>query len=106
MEEREKKISDGLRYADEVKIKLEDAEKKSSKPKKPPKRHKTLAAAKEQAQDFEDKLRKDAEARAEDLIRKAREQIDLERQKMWRMLERVCKPRAGHHIKNHQPRTE
>lgn len=84
MEEREKKISDGLRYADEVKIKLEDAEKKSSETLKEASEEaqKTLAAAKEQAKDFEDKLRKDAETRAEDLVRKAREQMELERQNM------------------------
>ncbi len=84
MEEREKKISEGLRFADEVKIKLEDAERKSSQTLKEASEEaqKTLAAAKEQAKDFENKLREDALARAEDLVRKAREQMALERQQM------------------------
>ncbi len=84
MEEREKKISDGLRFADEVKIKLEDAERKHNETLKEASEEaqKTLATAREQAKDFEAKLRKDAEERAEDIVRKAREQMELERQNM------------------------
>lgn len=82
MEEREKKISDGLRFADEVKIKLEDAERKHEATLKEASEEaqKTLASAREQAKSFEEQLRKDAEARAEDIVRKAREQMALERQ--------------------------
>lgn len=43
---------------------------------------KTLASAREQAKDFEAKLQKDAEERAEDIVRKAREQMELWRQNM------------------------
>ena len=84
MEEREKKISDGLRFADEVKIKLEDAERKHKETlaEASEEAQKTLASAREQAKDFESKLRKDAEERAEDIVRKAREQMELERQNM------------------------
>jgi F-type H+-transporting ATPase subunit b len=84
MEEREKKISDGLRYAEEVKIKLEDAERKHTDTLKEASEEaqKTLATAREQAKNFEEQLRKDAEARAEDIVRKAGEQMELERQTM------------------------
>ncbi len=82
MEEREKTISDGLRYAEEVKIKLEDAERKHTETLKEASEEaqKTLASARDQAKSFEEQLRKDAEARAEDIVRKAREQMELERQ--------------------------
>ena len=82
MEEREKQISDGLRFAEEVKIKLEDAERKHTETLKEASEEaqKTIASAREQAKSFEDQLRKDAEARAEDIVRKAREQMQLERQ--------------------------
>jgi F-type H+-transporting ATPase subunit b len=84
MEEREKKISDGLRFAEEVKIKLEDAERKHDETLKEASEEaqKTLAQAKEQAKSFEEQLRIEAQARAEDIVRKAREQMDLERQQM------------------------
>ena len=84
MEEREKKISDGLRYAEEVKIKLEDAERKHTDTLKEAfeEAKKTLASAREQAKNFEEQLRKDAEIRAEDIVRKAGEQMELERQTM------------------------
>jgi F-type H+-transporting ATPase subunit b len=84
MEEREKKISDGLRYAEEVKIKLEDAERKHTDTLKEASEEakKTLASAREQAKNFEEQLRKDAEIRAEDIVRKAGEQMELERQTM------------------------
>jgi len=84
MEEREKKISDGLRYAEEVKIKLEDAERKHTDTLKEASEEaqKTLASAREQAKNFEEQLRKDAEVRAEDIVRKAGEQMELERQTM------------------------
>ena len=82
MEEREKEISDGLRFAEEVKIKLEDAERKHTETLKEASEEaqKTIASAREQAKSFEDQLRKDAETRAEDIVRKAREQMQLERQ--------------------------
>ena len=84
MEEREKKISDGLRYAEEVKIKLEDAERKHTDTLKEASEEaqKTLASAREQAKNFEEQLRKEAEVRAEDIVRKAGEQMELERQTM------------------------
>jgi F-type H+-transporting ATPase subunit b len=84
MEEREKKISDGLRYAEEVKIKLEDAERKHTDTLKEASEEakKTLDSAREQAKNFEEQLRKDAEIRAEDIVRKAGEQMELERQTM------------------------
>jgi F-type H+-transporting ATPase subunit b len=84
MEEREKKISDGLRYAEEVKIKLEDAERKHTDTLKEASEEakKTLDSAREQAKNFEKQLRKDAEVRAEDIVRKAGEQMELERQTM------------------------
>ena len=82
MEEREKQNSDGLRVAEEVKIKLEDAERKHTETLKEASEEaqKTIASAREQAKSFEDQLRKDAETRAEDIVRKAREQMQLERQ--------------------------
>ena len=41
-----------------------------------------IVLSREQAKSFEDRLQKDAEARAEDIVRKAREQMELERQTM------------------------
>ena len=84
MEEREKKIASGLQYAEEVKIKLADAERQHAETLQDASEEaqKTMASAREQAKSFEDRLRKDAEARAEDIVRKAREQMELERQTM------------------------
>ena len=84
MEEREKKIASGLQYAEEVKIKLADAERQHAETlqEASEEAQKTIASAREQAKSFEDRLRKDAEARAEDIVRKAREQMELERQTM------------------------
>jgi F-type H+-transporting ATPase subunit b len=84
MEEREKTIASGLQYAEEVKIKLADTERQHEETLKEAsaEAQQTLASAREQAKAFEDQLRKDAVARAEDIVRKASEQMELERQTM------------------------
>ena len=84
MEEREKTIASGLQYAEEVKIKLADTERQHEETLKEAsaEAQQTLASAREQAKAFEDQLRKDAVARADDIVRKASEQMELERQTM------------------------
>jgi len=84
MEEREKTIASGLQYAEEVKIKLADTERQHEETLKEAsaEAQQTLASAREQAKAFEDQLRNDAVARAEDIVRKASEQMELERQTM------------------------
>ncbi len=84
MDERNSKIADGLKHADDMKVKLAEAEAE----------HKAIIAkASQEAQQIvneartvaEDKISKssqDAVSRAEEIINKAEQQIELDRKKM------------------------
>jgi len=84
VDERQKKIAEGLQYAEEMKEKLAEAEKKHQE---------ILKEASSQAQKIVDEARatskelverqtQEAAARSEEMIRKAQEAIELDRKKM------------------------
>ncbi len=84
IDQRQQKIADGLQYAEEVKIKLADVEKQQADTLKEASQEasKTVNAARDQAKAFLDKERADASSQAEELLRKAKDTIELERKKM------------------------
>jgi len=81
---RQQKIADGLQYAEEVKLKLADVEKKQADTLKEAslEAQKTVGDARSQAKQHLESQKSEAQAQAEDLLKKAREAIDLERTKM------------------------
>jgi len=84
MSERQEKIADGLQYAEEMKAKLADAEKEHAARLQAAtaEAQKILGDAKDSAAVYLEKQTQQAAAKAEDMIRKAREATELERQKM------------------------
>ena len=84
IEERQKKISDGLQYAEDMKAKLADAEKThaATLQKAQQEAQSILGEARETAKLYLDKQAEEATGKGEDLIAKAKEAIALERQKM------------------------
>ncbi|MBC9867242.1 MAG: F0F1 ATP synthase subunit B [Opitutae bacterium] len=84
IEERQKKISDGLQYAEEMKAKLADAEKAhaATLQKAQQEAQTILGEARETAKLYLDKQTEAAAGKSEEIIAKAKEAIDLERNKM------------------------
>ncbi len=84
IEERQKKISDGLQYAEDMKAKLADAEKThaATLQKAQQEAQSILGEARETAKLYLDKQAEEATGKGEELIAKAKEAIALERQKM------------------------
>ncbi len=84
IDERQKKISDGLQYAEEMKNKLAEAEKEHSAKIQTAQKESQdiIAQARDQAKAFLDKQTQDATAKAEDMLTKANEAIELEHKKM------------------------
>ncbi len=84
IEERQKKISDGLQYAEEMKAKLADAEKAhaATLQKAQQEAQSILGEARETAKLYLDKQAEEAAGKGEELIAKAKEAIALERHKM------------------------
>ncbi len=84
IEERQKKISDGLQYAEEMKIKLADAEKEhaATLQKAQQEAQTILGEARETAKLYLDKQTEAAAGKSEEIIAKAKEAIELERNKM------------------------
>lgn len=84
IEERQKKIADGLRYTEEMNQKLKDAQLQHSEiiHQANLEKKELLDAAKEQAKNFTEKQSQEALAKSEYIIKKAEETIALERQKM------------------------
>lgn len=84
IEERQKKISDGLQYAEEMKIKLADAEKEhaATLQKAQQEAQTILGKARETAKLYLDKQTEAAAGKSEEIIAKAKEAIELERNKM------------------------
>lgn len=84
IEERQKKISDGLQYAEEMKIKLADAEKEhaATLQKAQQEAQIILGEARETAKLYLDKQTEAAAGKSEEIIAKAKEAIELERNKM------------------------
>jgi F-type H+-transporting ATPase subunit b len=84
LEERQKKISDGLQYAEEMKTQLAEAERERTEKVKQAAigAQKILAEAREQSKEMIEVKTQEAAAQAEAIIRKASEATELERQKM------------------------
>lgn len=84
IEERQKKISDGLQYAEEMKIKLAEAEKEHAATiqKAQQEAQTILGEARETAKLYLDKQTEAAAGKGEEIIAKAKEAIELERNKM------------------------
>lgn len=84
IEERQKKISDGLQYSEEMKAKLADTEKQhaATLQKAQQEAQSIVANARDNAKAFLDKQTQEASAKTEDMISKAKQAIELERKKM------------------------
>lgn len=84
MDERQRKIADGLQYAEEMKVQLTEAEReRAAKVQEAAEEaQRILIEAREQSKDLIEKKTQEAAAQAEAMIRKASEATELERQKM------------------------
>jgi F-type H+-transporting ATPase subunit b len=84
MEERNKKIADGLRHAEETQVRLAAAQQESAALIKAAQleANKAIEEARKAAKEFGDKQQADAIQRAADLLAKAQQSIELEHKKM------------------------
>ncbi len=84
LDERQKKIADGLQYAEEMKTQLVEAERERAEKIKQAavEAQKILSEAREQSKEMIEKKTQEASAQAEAIIRKAGEATELDRQKM------------------------
>lgn len=83
-DERQKKIADGLQYAEEMKVQLLEAQKERQEKIKQAvdEAKEILNDARDQSKSFLEKKVHEASSQAESLIKKASEATELERQKM------------------------
>jgi len=84
LDDRQKKISDGLQYAEDMKDQLAKAEQERAETIKKAtiEGQRILAEARDQAKELLDKRTNEAAAKAEAIIRKASEATEVERKKM------------------------
>jgi len=84
LDERQKKIADGLRYAEETKARLEAVQQETAETLRKAQGEATaiIEQARKAAKDISEREAAAATERAGDLIAKARQAIDLEKQKM------------------------
>ncbi len=84
LEERQKKIAEGLHYAEEMRAKLKDAETQCAEilHKAALEKKELLETAREQSKNYAEKQAQEAVLKAEHIIKKAEEAIILEKQKM------------------------
>lgn len=84
LDERQKKISSGLDYADEMKAKLAAAAQESAAVIKQSQveASRIIEDARKSAKDFTDKQTQEATARANDILTKAQQALELEHKKM------------------------
>ena len=84
LDERQKKIADGLRYADEMKAKLEALQQESVATAKRAQADasKVIDEARKSAKEFLDKQSQEASAKAGEILVKAQQVIELEKKKM------------------------
>lgn len=84
MDERQQKISDGLRFAEEAKRELVETESKQAEVLREAntKAQEILQSARDSAIAFEDKMKAETAAQIEDMRRRADEANELERQRM------------------------
>ncbi len=90
MDERNKKIADGLKYADDMKKKLADTEVQQAEVLKQASLEgkKVIGEARDTAKALADKIAQDATRQAEDTLKKGQSAIALERQQMLNDLRR------------------
>jgi len=83
MDERQKTIADGLQYAEEMRHKLAEAERRQAETLKAAQVEagRIIDAARQTAKDHFDRAAADAAARTEEVLRRGREAIELEREK-------------------------
>lgn len=84
VEQREKKIEDGLHYADEMKIKLAETERKYAETLKKgaEEAQAVINEAREHAKSIMEKHTQESVAKAEDIIKNARQAAEFEHEKM------------------------
>ena len=84
LDERQRKISDGLRYAEEMKAKLDAAQQESAASAKRSQVEATriIEEARKSAKEFLDRQTQEGAARAGEIIAKAQQAIELEKKKM------------------------
>ncbi len=84
LEERKTKIADGLQYAEEMKTKLAEAERKQSETLKEAalEAKEIIAQSQKAAKDMIEKTQSDAQRKAEEIIAQTRENLSLERKQM------------------------
>jgi F-type H+-transporting ATPase subunit b len=84
LDERQKKIADGLRYAEEMKAKLEAVQQESAASAKRSQADATriIDEARKSAKEFLEKQTQETAARASDILAKAEQVIELEKKKM------------------------
>ncbi len=84
LDERQHKIASGLQYADEMKAKLETAQQESAASAKRAQLESTriIEEARKAAKEFLDKQTQESAVKANDIIAKAQQAIDLEKKKM------------------------
>jgi len=94
IDDRQKKIADGLQYAEEMKEQLAEAEKKHGEKLREASEEaqRILHKAKENAQKMEERAQSEAQERADEIVRKAREATGHEREQM---MQEVRKEVAG-----------
>ena len=84
LDERQKKIADGLKYADEMKAKLEAVQQDSiaSAKKAQAEATRVIEEARKSAKEFLDKQSQEASVKAGEILAKAQQVIELEKKKM------------------------
>ena len=84
LDERQQKIASGLKYADEMKAKLEAVQQESAASAKRAQVEATkiIEEARKSAKDFLDKQTQETTARANDILAKAQQAVELEHKKM------------------------
>jgi F-type H+-transporting ATPase subunit b len=84
LDERQKKIADGLRYADEMKAKLEAVQQESvaSAKRAQIEASRIIDEARKSAKEFLDKQTQESAAKANEILARAQEVIELEKKKM------------------------
>lgn len=84
LDERQKKIADGLQYAEEMKVQLAEAERERAEKIRQAAEdaQKILMEAREQSKEMIEKKTQEAAAQAEAMMRKASEATEMDRQKM------------------------
>lgn len=84
LDERQKKIADGLRYTDEMKAKLEAAQQESAAiiKKASVEASRLVEEARKSAKEFVDKQSQEASAKTADILAKGQQALELEHKKM------------------------